>query len=296
MSFNIEILGEIFYSIKHNRMRTILSGFGISWGILILVVLLGTGKGFQNAVMNLFSAFAQKSIYVYGGVTSLKHNNIKEGQEIRFDESYLKSLQNKYPEIEAISPETSISLLVQKDMKSAVFKITGINADYMQIKILRVKEDGRLFNQADIDQERNVAIIGENVETTLFGNKEAQGKQINISGIFFKVTGVLKNDNIFSAAEINSVYIPYSSYVRTIDSDPGLILFVCISPQKQMSLSMLSDTKTEDKMKTLKVCIIIILLSITGFIVYRSFNKENKINYTTISLEKRDINETIYIP
>jgi putative ABC transport system permease protein len=217
---NIEILGEVFYSIKHNRIRTILSGFGILWGILILVVLLGTGKGFQDAVMNLFSVFAQKSIYVYGGVTSLKHNNIKEGKEIRFNDAFLKSLQNKYSEIEAISSETSTSLLVQRGIKSDIFKITGINDDYMRIRILQVREEGRLFNQADIDRERNVAIIGENVETTLFGNNEALEKQINISGIYFKVIGVLKNDNIFSASEIKSIYLPYSSYIQTINSNP----------------------------------------------------------------------------
>jgi putative ABC transport system permease protein len=52
-------------------------------GILILVVLLGTGQGFQNSVMDLFSAFAQKSVYVYGGSTSMKYENIKEGKKIK---------------------------------------------------------------------------------------------------------------------------------------------------------------------------------------------------------------------
>jgi putative ABC transport system permease protein len=69
---NIEVLREIYFSIQQNRIRTILSGFGIAWGILILVILLGSGKGLQEAVMNLFSVFAQKSIYVYGGTTSEK--------------------------------------------------------------------------------------------------------------------------------------------------------------------------------------------------------------------------------
>ena len=59
---NIKVLREICHSIRQNRVRTILSGFGISWGILILVVLLGSGKGLQDVVMNLFSVFAQKSI------------------------------------------------------------------------------------------------------------------------------------------------------------------------------------------------------------------------------------------
>ena len=143
---NIEIFGEIYHSIRQNRTRAILSGFGISWGILILVVLLGTGKGFQDKVMSLFSVFAQKSMYVYGNATSQKYQNIKEGKNIRFDENYLQMLRNKYPEIVAISPEISSWQLVQNNSKSNAYNITGVNADYMQIRILSIKEEGRLFN------------------------------------------------------------------------------------------------------------------------------------------------------
>lgn len=220
-----ELLREIYYSIRQNMGRTILSGFGISWGILILVVLLGTGQGFQNSVMSLFSVFAQKSIYVYGGKTSMKHENIKEGVNIRFDKPYLEQLKSRFPEIEAISPEIVTSAIVLNGLKSGSFRITGVNADYMNIKILQVKDGGRRFSQADNDKERNVAIIGENVETILFANKEGLGEYVNISGMFFKVIGILRNDDIFSAGEINSIYIPFPSYLKTLNSNPEFSSF-----------------------------------------------------------------------
>jgi len=216
---NIETLREIYYSIRQNKVRTVLSGFGISWGILILVVLLGTGKGFQASVMDMFSVFAQKSIYVYGGSTSTKHRNLREGAEVRFDRQFLDRLKSRYPEIEAISPEASASLLIQQGIKSGMFRTIGVMSDYLRIKILNVKAEGRLFNPSDISQERNVAVIGENVETMLFGNRSAVGKMINIAGAMFRVTGVLNNNDIFSASEINSVYIPFTSYIRTVNSD-----------------------------------------------------------------------------
>ncbi|GHV20717.1 hypothetical protein FACS1894174_03100 [Bacteroidia bacterium] len=142
----IETFLEIYHSIKANKIRTVLSGFGISWGILILVVLLGTGQGFQNSVMDLFSAFAQKSVYVYGGSTSMKYENIKEGKEIRFDKKDLHYLQNRYPEIATISPEISSSMQVQSGTKTGTFKITGVEADYMQIRILRKPPKKYIFS------------------------------------------------------------------------------------------------------------------------------------------------------
>lgn len=223
----MEVLYEIYHSIKQNKIRTLLSGFGISWGILILVVLLGTGKGFQNSVMDIFSIFAQKSLYIYGGATSQKHNNIREGEPVRFDVRFIDNVKRKFPGIEAISPEItsgSFTPVMNKD-RSGYFKIIGVNADYMRIKILRVGENGRYFNEADNWNARNVAIIGENVQTTLFGKEKALGKQINIGDIYFKVIGMLKNDDIFSASEVNSVYMPYSSYRNNVDNQSPINAF-----------------------------------------------------------------------
>jgi putative ABC transport system permease protein len=233
---NIEVLREIYHSIRQNRVRTILSGFGISWGILILVVLLGSGKGLQEAVMNLFSVFAQKSIYVYGGTTSEKHENKREGAAIQFDWAFLSSLRSRYPEIAAISPETSTTLLIQNGPKSGVFRTTGIHTGYMRIKILQVKDGGRIFNRADMEQERNVAIIGENVAFSLFGNRDALHEHIHIAGLFYKVVGILKNEDIFSSAEINSIYVPFSNYQRNINGAPEFNAFC-------LYLAQTSDSK-----------------------------------------------------
>lgn len=242
----MEVLYEIYYSIKQNKIRTLLSGFGISWGILILVVLLGAGKGFSNSVMDVFSIFAQKSLYVYGGTTSIKHNNTGEGEPVRFDMRFIDNVKRKFSGVKAISPEItsgSFTPVMNKD-RSAYFKIIGINADYMRIKILRISGNGRCFNEADIRNARNVAIIGENVQTILFGKEKATGKQINIGGIYFKVIGVLKNDDIFSASEVNSVYIPYSSYKNNVDNY-SLINAFCLYLDKN------TDAKSfEDELRT----------------------------------------------
>ena len=221
----IETLLEIYHSMRSNKVRTILSGFGIAWGILILVVLLGAGQGFQDSVMNLFSPYAQKSIYIYGGSTSMKFENIKEGKEIRFNKTFLQQLQNLYPEMEAVSPEISSTLLAQNGDKSGTFKIVGVETDYMQIRILQVKNEGRLFNRMDVENERNVAIIGENTATVLFRKEEALGKKIQINGVFYKVIGVLKNDNLFGSYEINSIYIPFSTYMMNVNSNPEFSAF-----------------------------------------------------------------------
>lgn len=234
----MEVLYEIYLSVRQNKIRTFLSGFGISWGILILVVLLGTGKGFRNSVMDVFSIFAQKSMYIYSGATSVKYKNAKEGEPIHFDLLFVEHLKHKFPAIEAISPELSgpYSLVMNKD-KSDYFKVTGVEPDYMRIKVLKINENGRYFNPGDNRKARPVAIIGENVQTTLFGNKTAQGKQIEIAGVGFNVIGVLKNNDIFSASEVNSVYIPYATYTGCVDNQTPLNAF-CLYLNKETDSKM----------------------------------------------------------
>lgn len=73
----IELLQETYYSIKHNQRRSLLSGFGIAWGILLLAILLGVGSGLQAGIMGLFQSFAQKSLYVIESVLNLFSNFFK---------------------------------------------------------------------------------------------------------------------------------------------------------------------------------------------------------------------------
>jgi putative ABC transport system permease protein len=120
---------------------------------------------------------------------------------------------------------------VQNGIKSGLFNIIGVNTDYMRIRILSVKEEGRLFTPGDMKQERDVAIIGGNVASALFGNREALHKHIRVCGVYFRIIGVLKNDDIFSSSEINSVYIPFPSYRRAINNAPEFPAF-CLYPDQ----------------------------------------------------------------
>lgn len=225
----MELLREIFYSIKHNQVRAILSGFGVSWGIFILVILLGAGNGFENAVMNMFSIFAQKSIYVYGGSTAKKYGNLNEGRIIKFDSDYIDRLGKRFDEIDAISAEISGYYTIQSNQKSGNYRILGVDADYMRIKILTVNSSGRNINSSDIINSRNIAIVGKNVVNTLSSNNiELENNWIDINGVSYKVVGVLKNDNIFGASEINSVYIPITSYFKELSNDREFPSF-CLS-------------------------------------------------------------------
>lgn len=191
-----------------------LTGFGITWGIFILIVLLGAGNGFYSGVLNIFDVYASNSIWITGNkVSKGKPEGLPNDAHVKFNNSLLLKLKMKFPQIKAISSEINHEnggAVLYLD-RSGYFQTKGIGVDYMNIKLIKISE-GRYFNEMDYSKKRHVAIIGKKVKDILFTNKDnAIGKYINISGVSFIIVGIIAEGTIFSMMEQNNIYIPEST-------------------------------------------------------------------------------------
>ena len=83
---------EIAATIKQNKLRTFLTGFSVAWGIFMLIVLLGSGKGLENGVSNQFAGDAVNSIWFYAGETSVAYKGLKPGRTVKFNNDDLNLL------------------------------------------------------------------------------------------------------------------------------------------------------------------------------------------------------------
>jgi len=198
--------------IYRNRKRSFHSGFGVFWGILILVILLSILNGFDIGVNRLFDSFAQKSLFVYGGITSDSFHGKESGRQITFDENITDIIRSRYPCIKQCSEMLVASEQCVSNLQRSIYiPIRGVSPAYFDINILKIKR-GRLFNPIDVLTESNVAIIGEEIATSLFAREESIGKSIAINGTMYKVVGLLSSSDIFSIQERNSIYIPSASF------------------------------------------------------------------------------------
>ena len=209
----MEIFYEIFASLKQHKTRTILTGFGVAWGIFILIVLVGAGRGLQQGVMKNFKAFSQNSLMIYGGqVSTATPYGLQAGTRVEFDESLLTKLKLRYPQITSVSPEAGMGGNSSVTYKSttSVFDVRGVWDEYMKIKILET-DTGRLLNPLDSKYNRRVALIGSQVKNNLFGSEKALGEYIDIGGVFFQVIGVLKQGSALGGMDQNAIIIPYNT-------------------------------------------------------------------------------------
>ncbi|EEK14984.1 efflux ABC transporter, permease protein [Capnocytophaga gingivalis ATCC 33624] len=221
----METLREIIHSIRQNKVRSFMSGFGIMWGIFILVLLLGVGKGVEYGVQNQLKSFASKSIFVWGGETSMKYKNMQEGRRIFFNKYLLEDIKRRFPEIEGLSPRISVSKNIIFGKRNYYTSVTGITHDYWMFSNFRMIEGSRPFNLMDDKKVRNVAIIGKKVATKLFLNDNPLDKLINVGGVYYRVIGVMKNDDMMSQRVESDIFVPFPSFTCNIQDAPDISTF-----------------------------------------------------------------------
>lgn len=190
-----DLIQEILASMRTNRMRTLLTGFAISWGIFILVVLLACGNGLNNGMMENFSSMSKNTVSLYPGVTSMPHKGLQKGRIIRFTVSDVEFLRSN---LEKCSDFAPVYNLWNGTVECADIQInavvTGVNPDYGLLRTFRI-EAGRFINDIDMAQHRKVAVIPPDVSAKFFASPaDAVGKWVKLSnGVLFQIVGVYKD-------------------------------------------------------------------------------------------------------
>ena len=97
---NLDKLQEIWYTVKQNKLRTFFTAFGVFWGIFMLVVMLGAGKGLHNGVSTGMGDMATNSMFMWGNRTTVPYKGFTRGRWIQFKNDDTKALRDQLPEIE----------------------------------------------------------------------------------------------------------------------------------------------------------------------------------------------------
>ncbi|OQY05425.1 MAG: hypothetical protein B6I20_01340 [Bacteroidetes bacterium 4572_117] len=208
--FDIDKWQEIFSTIKKNKLRTFLTGFSVAWGIFMLIILLGSGKGLQNGVETQFKQDAVNSIWLYPGQTSMPYKGFSLGRRIRFTNEDYDETVREIDGIDHISSTFTIRGTGTVSYKSEFgsFAIISSHPDYLHLENASVKK-GRFLNEYDIKKFRKVTAIGSPVVKALFKNGEDPiGEYINVNGVPFKVVGIFNDPN---ERDMNRIYVPVST-------------------------------------------------------------------------------------
>ena len=214
----LDLFQEIWSTLRQNKLRTTLTGMAVSWGIIIIIVLIGTGNGLMNALMNNAMDEIQNIISVYPGFSSKPYNGIKEGTRLRMGDRDLAFSEHVSDKIDRASGNLEFSDTIsfgREALSSEIYGVDPLIKDVWWVKMVA----GRFINKKDLDVNSKHIVIDENAASQLLGDdkdySKILGKQINVGNISFKVVGIKESREQSWGHE---AFIPYTT-AKTMRTD-----------------------------------------------------------------------------
>ncbi len=213
---------EILHTLKKNKLRSALTAFGVFWGIFILMIMLGVGKGLHNGATKDFSGMAANSIFVWAMSTTKPYKGFSSGRNLDFTNDDTEAIRLHIPEIEHLAPRNQLddfreAVNVVRGKREGAFGVFGDYPEVVHITLMNITL-GRFINPSDLEETRKVAVIGTRVRKILFlPHEDPIGQYIRIQGIYFKVVGVFKPQDDESKEETESIFIPFSTFQRAFN-------------------------------------------------------------------------------
>lgn len=213
--FDIDKWQEILSTIKKNKLRTFLTGFAVAWGIFMLMVLLGAGNGLSNGVGSNFKGNAMNAMWIWSRETSMPYAGFQSGRRIQFtmDDYYAIKKMDKIDKISArywIGNRT-----YSYNGEYGDYNTQSCHPDYMDIEKFEIKE-GRFINDIDMQYDRKVMVIGQDIKDALFPATDPLGEFIKVGDVPFQVIGVY--DELDPREGTRQGLIPISTAQRLFNS------------------------------------------------------------------------------
>ena len=191
MKLDIDTYKEIFTTLSRNKSRSFLTGFGVFWGVFMLLGLIGGGSGLQQLLSRNFEGFATNSVIVFAQNTTKPYAGFRKGRSWKMNYDDIERLKAQVKELDIVAPVLARwgANATHGDKKYSCC-VKGVLPEYEGVETPKLKY-GRYINAMDMQQKRKVCVIGKRVYKTLFPHGDNPlGKLIRVDSIYYRVVGV----------------------------------------------------------------------------------------------------------
>ncbi|MCI5989970.1 MAG: ABC transporter permease [Bacteroidales bacterium] len=209
----MEILNEIWSSLRRNKLRTVLTGFAVSWGLFMIIALLGAGNGLLNAMMNNSGDVLTNVIVVWPGYRSIPYDGMKEYSSMKLDIGDIDYTATRFSDVvEDVTARIVYSDTVSFGKESVSVTMSGIAPLTFKIQGQKLLA-GRFLNELDLKEKRRTMVVYSNTAESLLGDDpeytKLLGKYVNVSGHMYQVVGIIEKEE--SMGGESDVFIPITT-------------------------------------------------------------------------------------
>ena len=191
MRLDIDTYREILDTLTRNKSRSFLTGFGVFWGVFMLVALIGGGQGMKELLNQNFEGFATNSAMIWAQPTTKAYKGFRKGRMWNMEYKDVQRLKSRIPELDVVSPVlfSNGGTAYLGDRKTIV-SINGVQEDYRRVSEPKMRY-GRYLNDMDVAQHRKVCVIQKKTYKDLFpGGGDPCGSFIRVDSVYYQIVGV----------------------------------------------------------------------------------------------------------
>ncbi len=223
--FSRDKWNEIIEALSANPFRTLITAFGVFWGIFILVILLSASQGLQNGIKRQMGGLSTNTMFMWTQATSKPYKGLPQGRNFNFKNPDVDALKRDIDGLLYVSPRNQLggfrgSNNVVRGTKTGAYNVYGDYPEFILQQPMNILK-GRFINYGDIANNRKVTVIGEGVIRELYApGEEPLGSYIKVQGVNFLVVGVYKSiSNMGGDAEESQkqLYIPFTTFQQAFN-------------------------------------------------------------------------------
>ena len=207
----LNIFRQLLRDTLNQKLRTLLTLFGIIWGTAAISLLLAFGDGLHNQMMKGAVGMGNNVVVGWPSRTSMPFEGMNKGRRIPLDDDDINVIRQEALGLESISGEYMQSVKMQRGTLVLSVNVSGVEPEFGDIRNLIPAEGGRFINPIDQDKRRRVAFIGNELAEQIFADEPAVGQSIRLNALPFTVIGIMQekeqNSN-YAGPDSGRIFVP----------------------------------------------------------------------------------------
>jgi len=212
---SLAFLRQMLQDVRHQKLRTLLTLLGITWGTVAVSLLVAFGEGLQKQVVKSAHGLGENIVIAWPSRTSIPYEGLGKGRRIRVTEADIEALRREIPEAVFSGEHENDKKAFRRERVRLTPEISANSPIFAAMRNIVPAEGGRYVNDLDLDRRRRVVFLGDKLKKDLFGEGEAVGQTVMLDNVPFLVIGVMEHkaqDSSYSGRDDRKAFIPDSTF------------------------------------------------------------------------------------
>ena len=212
---SFSFLRQMLQDVRHQKMRTLLTLFGITWGTVSVALLVSFGEALEKRIKKNQHGLGENIVIAWPARTAIPFQGLGKGRRIRVSEEDIEALRREIPQATFSGEYARGTSAFRRERARVTPGLSATSPVFAVMRNIIPAAGGRYVNDVDVDRRRRVVFLGDKLKQDLFQDEDAVGKTVMIDNTPFLVIGVMQEkaqDSSYSGRDKDKAFVPETTY------------------------------------------------------------------------------------